>query len=63
MKHCHSEINLPFGFDKDKHSIAIKAFEPLKVIDDNGVFCLVKKMGRGQRRVFLVARANLIFEI
>lgn len=62
MKRCYTEINLPFGWDREKRSIAIKAFEPLKVIDDNGLFCLVKKMGRGQRRVFLVAKANLIFE-
>lgn len=62
MKLCHSEINLPFGFDRSKNGIAIKAFERLKVVDENDLFCLVKKTGRGQQRVFLVAKSDLVFE-
>lgn len=62
MKYCYTEINLPFGWDSKGNSVAIHAFEKLKVIDESDLFCLVKKCGHGMRSVFLVAKSNLIFE-
>lgn len=61
MKFCYSEINIPYGWDSRKNIVKINAFEHLKVIDENDKYCLVKKVGRGQRRQFLADKNYLIF--
>lgn len=51
-----------FGTDARGKNIVIKPFEPLKIIDGNGFYCIVKKRGRGQRRKYLIKTDLLQFD-
>lgn len=61
IKECFTEENICFGWDTKGKNIIIYAFEPLRIVAASDVAALVKKPGRGQRRVFALPIEKICF--
>ena len=60
MLKVHLEENKCFGKDSRGINIMLYAFEPLKVLQKNNSYSIVKPLGRGNYREYLVPNDKLI---
>ena len=60
MLKVHLEENKCFGKDSRGINIMLYAFEPLKVLQKHNSYSIVKPLGRGNYREYLVSNDELI---
>lgn len=60
MMRVYIENNKCFGRDNNGRNIMLCAFQPLKVIQKNNSFSIVKPIGKGNYRSYLISNDELV---